>query len=534
MSRPNVVVVVVDCARSDKWLGPGRPVQTPNLDRLAAQSVVLPTAIVEKSCTTPSFSTLLTGRYSPRHGVHLVWGYRLPASVPMLTEQFAAHGYRTVAEVTGPLLAEMGLARGFHEYQYRAPCDLLNTKWGDQFVERLRGGTYHSPFFLLLHLWELHPHRCVPAEFDRPEFGRDSYERAISALDAQLARLLAALPKPTLLVFTGDHGEKTTFESYAPNTAVDYSRRMLGVDEADGMAPYEIAGWAGPSVLQELYGRSTPMMRSLRIRDWRRPRFSRLARWRDRLRLLRLTPFVYLHDLLALRAPLALTAMLKRRGLLDASRARGKVERFSRSLDQNALLDMHMRMWINSYKRNMHEGHMVHVYDFLTKVPLVFHWIGADPPAALSRPRVIDRMVRQPDILPTIADLVGLGAPAASGIDGRSLRALLEGRPWEPLPAYLSVSGLPMDLELRGVRTESHRFTYGPHNPELPAELYDLTADPHESNNLAARHPDRCAELRRLADEMAGDESAPVEEMVLSPEEQSDVEARLRSLGYIE
>ena len=529
---PNILLIVADCARSDRWLGAGRTTRTPNIDRLAAGGVALPTTIVEKACTTPSFSTLLTGLYSPRHGVHLVWGYRLPRQVPMLTDALAERGYHTYAEVTGPLLPEMGLDRGFEQYTYRAPCDGLHTAWGDQFIERLRTGYYKSPWFVMLHLWELHPERHVPPEFDQPEFGRDGYDRAVSSLDAQIGRVLAATDENTLTIFTGDHGEKTRAETYREGTAVDYARKLLRIDQADGMAPFAVAGWAGPSVLQQLYGRAAPMMRKLRLRDaGATPRFDWRARLRDRLRLLRLTPRLWLADLLALGAPLKLTRMLERRGLLDPNRAARKVDRLAASLSERQLLDMHMRMWINSYKRNMDEGHVIHVYDFLVKVPLVLHW-----PAGLPRGAVLERMVRQPDILPTVLDYLGVEPGVWQEADGRSLRPLIEGDPaWEPAPAFVSVSGTPADLELRGVRTEQYKYTYGPENDELPQELYDLRRDPAETHNLAAEQPQRCAALRRLADSFVpADGAGPLDEIALSPEEQRRVEQHLKALGYLE
>ena len=384
---PNILLIVADCARSDRWLGPGRTARTPHVDRLALEGLALPTAIVEKACTTPSFSTLLTGLYSPRHGVHLVWGYRLPDQVPMLTHTLTQRGYQTYAEVTGPLLPEMGLARGFEQYTYRAPTDGLHTAWGDQFVQRLRAGHYRAPWLIMLHLWELHPQRRIAPEFNTPDFGDEEYDRAVSSLDAQLARVFAATPDNTLTVFTGDHGEKSPREQYRPGTAVDYACKLLRIDEADGMAPFSVAQWAGPSVLQQLYGQCTPMMRKVNLRDMpREKRFGFWARLRDRLRLLQLTPTIFLQDLLALGAPVKLTRMLERRGLLDPNRARRKVERLTRAMSQKQLLDMHMRMWINSYKRNIDDGHIIHVYDFLVKVPLILHWPGTparrshDPP----------------------------------------------------------------------------------------------------------------------------------------------------------
>ncbi len=530
---PNILLVVVDCGRSDKWLGPGRTTVTPNVDELAARGVAFPTTITEKSCTTPSFSTLLTGLYSPRHGVHLVWGYRLGQHVPMLTHVLAGRGYHTYAEVSGPLLPEMGLDRGFEVYDYRAPCDYLHTSWGDRFCERVRTGHYRSPWFIMLHLWELHPERQVLGDHASSESGRDEYERAISSLDAQLGRVFDAVGDDTMIVLTSDHGEKTEAETYRPGTAVAYACDLLGIDQAEGMAPFEIAKWAGPSVLQQLYSQATPLMKTLRLRDLaRKPVYSRWTRLRDRLRLLRLTPVVYLHDLFALGAPLKLTAMLKRRGLLSEDRARPKVERFVRSLGQDDLLDMHLRMWINSYKRNQLEGHMVHVYDFLVRIPLVICWPGRLPVGV-----VHERMVRQPDILPTVLDLIGVepGQKGVGDVDGRSFKPLIDGGDWQPQPAYLSVSGLPADLEIRGVRTEDHKYTYGPENPELPQELYDLRADPGEEHNLAGDDPERCAALRELASSLRpANGDAPVEMMTIDADQQEQIEERLRDLGYLE
>jgi arylsulfatase A-like enzyme len=448
----------------------------------------------------------------------------------MLTEALAALGYHTYAEVTGPLLPEMGLARGFDHYEYRAPTDYLHTAWGDHLVARLRAARYRRPWFLMLHLWELHTPRQVARECDTRDFGRDPYERAVSSLDRQLERVFAAAGDEAVIVFTGDHGEKTRAEAYQPGTAVEYTRHALDVEHAAGIAPPAIAGLAGPSVLQAFYGRCGGALRALRVRDRRPPLgFGRMARLADRLRLLRLAPFVYLHDLLALGRPLALTRMLKRRGLLDADRAAAKVSRLSRSLGGERLLEMQLRMCVNSYRVNYEEGHMIHVYDFLVRTPLVIRWPGRLPEGA-----VRDVMVREPDILPTLLDL--LAAPDAhDGVDGRSFKPLLLGQRFEPLPAFLSVSGLPADLELRGVRTARHKHTFAPENDELPQELYDLRSDPTERRNLAAEHPDLCTELRALAESFVDSTGEPqCDPIELAPGEHEEVEARLQELGYLD
>lgn len=529
---PNILLIVVDCARSDKWIGERRATKTPNLDRLCKEGVTFPITIVEKSLTTPSFATLLTGLYSPRHCVHQVWGYRLDENINILTDILAELGYHTYAEVSGPLLPEMGLNRGFDSYEYRAPCDYLHTKWGDRFFERLNRSYYCEPWFLMLHLWELHVPSQTSSGYNRPEFGRDDYERAVSKLDVQLGRVFGAAGKNTLIIFTGDHGEKTAAETYQKGTAVTYTRKLLGIDEAEGPALYQVASVAGPSVLQQLYAQFvTPMLMNIHERkSWQRPEFSKWARFCDRSRLLRLTPKIFVQDLLAVNSPLKQTAMLSRRGLLDETVSRHKVKRFLQSVGKEKAFDMMARMFINSYKKNIHRGHGIHVYDFLVKVPLVLHWTGR-----LSGGAIHHRMIRFPDILPTVLDLLGVKQSNIGDVDGQSFKPLIEGKPWKPLPSYLSVSGVPSEFEMYGVRTEDYKYTYGPKNPELPEELYDFRQDPNEMCNLARNEPEKCNELRQLLTSLfLAKGKVQVEPMTIDADHQQRIEKRLRELGYID
>jgi arylsulfatase A-like enzyme len=494
-SLPNILLIAVDCARSDAWLEVRPDAPTPNLTALRREGVTVPACIAETSGTTPNFATLLSGLYSPRHGVRLILGRALGGDVPLLTDELAGRGYHTYAEVTGPLIADIGMARGFERYTYRAPCDYLHTAWGDRFVEGLRTGAYKPPWFILLHLWETHlPREIDPAVRKRLPRASD-YEAAVASLDAQLGRVFEAAGPDAFLVVTGDHGEKLRGEHYAPGTAVEYIRSYLGLDRARGVSLNRISGWMGPSTLHHLLAEFVEPRLEAAGREGRVPRASFLwpRRIADRVRLMRLLPRIGPSDLPDLRAPLKLTAWMHERGILDERRSRDKARRFLEGRHPEVLDAMFTRILISSLKANLEEGHILHVYDALVRVPLVMRW-KPRLPAGL----IFPHMVRQPDILPTILDLIGSAPHGSRRLDGRSFRPLFEGGKWRPRPAFLSTGGYLSQVEIRGVRTPGWKYTHGPFNAAMPEELYDLRRDPAETRNLAPERPGACARMKRL------------------------------------
>jgi len=95
--RPNVVLVITDDQGYGDLACHGNPViQTPNLDRLHAQSIRLTNFHVDPTCS-PTRSALMTGRYSSRTGVwHTIMGRSLLHKDEVtVADVFAASGYRT-------------------------------------------------------------------------------------------------------------------------------------------------------------------------------------------------------------------------------------------------------------------------------------------------------------------------------------------------------------------------------------------------------------------------------------------------------
>ncbi|MEX1129076.1 MAG: sulfatase-like hydrolase/transferase [Vicinamibacterales bacterium] len=167
--------------------------------------------------------------------------------------------------------------------------------------------------------------------------------------------------------------------------------------------------------------------------------------------------------------------------------------------------------------------HGTFAYESTLRVPLIIAQLEGSEGSNVrgsEGPRVSDAPVRHVDILPTIAELLQLSAPA--GLPGRSLLTADAG---DPGPSYFEAM-TPMVARgwapLSGVLVGREKYI------DLPIEeLYDLAADRKEEHNLVAKQPERTrqlvAELRRFSAALPGEAQA----------ENAEVRERLQALGYV-
>lgn len=183
----------------------------PFVNRLFSLGACFSQCVAVSTTTTPSVATILTGNYPIRHGIRTLTGARLNPKVPTIAEKLACAGYHTYAEVTGPLFNELGINRGFLEYRHRGKTAYLGSPWGEELCSRIRRGRLEKPWFLFLHLWELHQPRWSPQVSTRKGKKRIPFQQALKFLDEAMAQTLgAALDlENTILILTGDHGERT-------------------------------------------------------------------------------------------------------------------------------------------------------------------------------------------------------------------------------------------------------------------------------------------------------------------------------------
>ena len=170
-------------------------------------------------------------------------------------------------------------------------------------------------------------------------------------------------------------------------------------------------------------------------------------------------------------------------------------------------------------------GHVSRLYNSVLRVPLIMSWPGQLPEGV-----VVSDPVSHIDLLPTIADLLNIRDSSVRS--GRRLAPLLApGREDVEIVPIVAETFRPESRKDRKALISGHfKLILTPE--DSLEELYDLSTDPDEQQNLVSADPETTATLTqilrsRLAEAQA---RAPSPEQQTLTEEQLE---RLRSLGYV-
>ena len=241
---PNVLVIVLDTVRYDRFTEAGQNGLLPHLDHLARRGVRYTNAWSSTSWSLPSQASILTGRYPHEHGAD--WpALALSEQYPTLAEFFGGRGYVTGAfSGNSAWVTPEYLGRGFLRFRaYEAENFLRRTAYGRVIDKLLRPVGYHSagrgrkantinaevlhfladypnrPFFVYLCYMDVNQafhHQSLNRGFWRPRARlRDviaAYDGSLRDLDARIGELMAILEargalKNAVVVVTSDHGE---------------------------------------------------------------------------------------------------------------------------------------------------------------------------------------------------------------------------------------------------------------------------------------------------------------------------------------
>ncbi len=259
-----VILIIVDTLRADalSCYG-GRRIDTPCIDRLAADGIFFEKAFAPSPWTTPSMASILAG-LSPF--VHMATDYQsiLPGSLPTLAERMYDDGYLTHAIGKNPMLVRSNFSQGFIGYNFFpkrpdfSPCGrILSRFFPKRFASSVEtsdltqlaiewlDSNYDKDFFLWLHYFDPHVPYKPPLEYlsgrqppagmrtsfateganrsvrdgtlklnpEQREWVRTLYDCEVIYVDRNVGMLLDHLKElnlydDTLIILTSDHGEE--------------------------------------------------------------------------------------------------------------------------------------------------------------------------------------------------------------------------------------------------------------------------------------------------------------------------------------
>jgi len=168
-----------------------------------------------------------------------------------------------------------------------------------------------------------------------------------------------------------------------------------------------------------------------------------------------------------------------------------------------------------AFGEHREESHSLFVYDTTLHVPLILRGPGLPPG------RRIKEAVGLTDLAATLLDLAGGAGPT---VPGRSLLGALRG----PLHSHLYAETLAPRLDfgwsdLRAWREGRYKYIRAPR-----PELYDVDADPGETEDLVSRQPDVARRMAAALDAALAALGDSETTRAVDP----DVAERLRALGY--
>jgi arylsulfatase/arylsulfatase A len=197
----------------------------------------------------------------------------------------------------------------------------------------------------------------------------------------------------------------------------------------------------------------------------------------------------------------------------------GNVGRLFKKLDQLGIRENTIVMYLNDngpnsmrYVGNM-RGMKTHIDDGGVRSPLIFHW-----PAKVKARKISGELCAHIDLMPTILDACGVEVPAKLKVDGRSFLPLLTGNnpSWPKRQVVLQThrGNVPQLYHHFTLHEEPWKLVHptgfgkekftGP--PKL--ELYDLSKDPRQQNNIATQYPQVFQRLKKSYEDWFADVSS--------------------------
>lgn len=215
--KPNILFLLVDSLRADKVYGDQRSSKTPNLDKMIKDGTYFTQAISPSDATLLSFRSIFTGLFPFKTGSleNKRSFEKIDNDLPTLPKILKNSGYKIIGKVPSFSFLE-SLYSEFDDddkFSVEKKWPRLDDGIGEEIIKKLKTNL-EPPWFYFVHLLDVHSKirpgmapLVIPEKFDSEQFGESKYERAVSATDDWLGKILENVNlDETLVIITADHG----------------------------------------------------------------------------------------------------------------------------------------------------------------------------------------------------------------------------------------------------------------------------------------------------------------------------------------
>ena len=209
--KPNILFLVVDSFRADRFYGKEKSSFTPTLDKLRDNGVYFSQNISSADGTILSLNSIFNGVFPSITGTREI---KLLLKSPnylssLIDEDYSIYTVMPKLTSFSPLL---NINSNGYSYSGESPPDSLFDGVGEKILEILNS-PMKSPWFFYIHLMDLHWPLNVPQKFEDEKFGKDKYDRVVSSIDYHLKKFIDMLNlEETLIIITSDHGHPIPYD----------------------------------------------------------------------------------------------------------------------------------------------------------------------------------------------------------------------------------------------------------------------------------------------------------------------------------
>lgn len=470
--RPNILLILTDQQRWDSLGCYGADwVETPNLDRLGSEGVIFDNCYVNNPVCTPSRASIWTGKELPGHGVYKLFD-SLPHEEVHFPERLRQAGYRTA------LFGKLHTSGRLFEAYHRHPNDGFDEyEWG------LEASIHLDSPFNGYSRW---------LQDNHPEFYKELSEKG---------RALR------------HHPQEVHFTHWAAERSIDFIGRSVSTDARDApffccmsvFDPHNPYEDYPQEMLERVHKERIPPP----LKDGRRERPEAIERERHLSYLGDFDSFSA-EDLEAMR--LGYFASL---ALIDI-----EVGRVLGALEEKGVGDNTLVIFASDHGDMIGDHDLVvkgaYFYDGCSKVPFLMRW-----PEKIPGGRRVEAIVQPHNICATVLQAAGVmgSAVQAEMPSSEDLLPLARGE-IEKVRQYavcayrnsgISDDKRPWDPPIHGTMIHDGRHKLviyhepcgeeGPMRKVPEGELYDMTEDPEELNDLFAS-PEAAPKRQELTDKL--------------------------------